>query len=101
MRGGGVIDYPPIKFAMTRLFNGFIRFLFRIKLNDTTNAFKAYRRTAVEGRPPLLAPHFNLTEELPFKVIVRGYTWTVIPITWPNQRTRVAALKLKAKRSRY
>ena len=61
--------------------------LFRDSLNDTTNAFKAYRRTAIDGCRPLIAPHFNLTVELPLKAIVRGYTWTVIPITWRNRRT--------------
>jgi len=101
MKGGGVIDYPRIKLVMNRLFNRFIRILFRIKLNDTTNAFKAYRRTAVEGCRPLLAPHFNLTVELPLKVIVRGYSWTVIPITWRNRRSGHAKLKLKEMGSRY
>jgi dolichol-phosphate mannosyltransferase len=101
MKGGGVIDYPRIKLVMNRLFNRFIRILFRIKLNDTTNAFKAYRRTAVEGCRPLLAPHFNLTVELPLKVIVRGYSWTVIPITWRNRRSGEAKLKLKEMGSRY
>ena len=101
MKGGGVIDYPRIKLVMNRLFNRFIRILFHIKLNDTTNAFKAYRRTAVEGCRPLLAPHFNLTVELPLKVIVRGYSWTVIPITWRNRRSGQAKLKLKEMGSRY
>jgi len=51
----------------------FLRFLFRISLNDTTNAFKAYRRTVIEGCQPLIAPHFNLTVEIPLKAIVRGF----------------------------
>src|SRR3954454_13725022 len=45
MKGGGVIDYPKLKLLVNRMANGFLRFLFRTKLNDTTNAFKAYRRT--------------------------------------------------------
>ncbi|HZE13828.1 MAG TPA: glycosyltransferase family 2 protein, partial [Chthoniobacterales bacterium] len=44
IRGGGVIDYPKIKLFLNRLANFFLKVLFRIKLNDTTNAFKAYRR---------------------------------------------------------
>jgi dolichol-phosphate mannosyltransferase len=86
---------------MNRLFNRMIRFLFRIKLNDTTNAFKAYRRTAIDGCRPLIAPHFNLTVELPLKTIVRGYSWTVIPITWRNRRAGETKLKLKEMGSRY
>jgi dolichol-phosphate mannosyltransferase len=86
---------------MNRLINTFIRHLFRIPLNDTTNAFKAYRRDVIEGCRPFLAPHFNLTVELPLKAIVRGYTWTTMPITWRNRRAGEAKLKLKEMGSRY
>ena len=64
IKGGGVIDYPRLKYVMNRLANLFIKLLFRIKLNDTTNAFKAYRRTTLDGIRPFLSPHFNLTVEL-------------------------------------
>jgi len=101
IRGGGVIDYPRLKLTMNRLVNTALRIVFHISLNDTTNAFKAYRRHVIEGCQPLISPHFNLTVELPLKAIVRGYTWTVIPITWRNRRSGVAKLKLKEMGSRY
>lgn len=101
MRGGGTIDYPPIKLFMNRLANAFVRFLFRHGLNDTTNAFKAYRKEVIDGIRPILSPHFNITVELPLKAIVRGYTFTVIPITWRNRRTGLAKLKIKEMGSRY
>jgi dolichol-phosphate mannosyltransferase len=101
MKGGGVIDYPRVKLAINRLANRFLSIIFNIRLNDTTNAFKAYRRTVIEGCAPLIAPHFNLTVELPLKAIVRGYTWTVIPITWRNRRTGEAKLKIREMGSRY
>ena len=101
IKGGGVIDYPRYKLLLNRLFNFFIRVIFKLSLNDTTNAFKAYRRTVIDGSRPLIAPHFNLTVELPLKAIVRGYAWTVIPITWRNRRTGEAKLKIKEMGSRY
>jgi dolichol-phosphate mannosyltransferase len=101
MKGGGVIDYPWIKLRINRIANAFLRLLFGIKLNDTTNAFKAYRREVIEGCRPLISPHFNLTVEIPLKAIVRGYSWTVIPITWRNRRTGEAKLKIKEMGSRY
>ena len=101
IKGGGVIDYPRVKLIINRAANFFLRFLFNIKLNDTTNAFKAYRREAIDGCRPFLSPHFNLTVELPLKAIVRGFTWTVIPITWRNRRSGVAKLKLREMGSRY
>lgn len=99
--GGGTIDYPPVKYMLNRLANQIVRILFRIRLNDTTNAFKAYRREVIDGCRPLLAPHFNLTLELPLKAIVRGFSWTTIPITWRNRRSGVAKLKIREMGSRY
>jgi dolichol-phosphate mannosyltransferase len=101
IRGGGVIDYPKIKLFLNRLANYFLKVLFRIKLNDTTNAFKAYRREVIEGCQPLIEPHFNITVEIPLKAIVRGYTWTTMPITWRNRRSGEAKLKIKEMGSRY
>jgi dolichol-phosphate mannosyltransferase len=101
LAGGGVIDYPWLKRVLNRLANLFVRVAFGITLNDTTNAFKAYRRSVIEGCQPLLAPHFNLTVELPLKAIVRGHSWTVIPITWRNRRAGVAKLKIREMGSRY
>jgi dolichol-phosphate mannosyltransferase len=101
VKGGGVIDYPWLKLRVNRLANLFIQLMFNIGLNDTTNAFKAYRASVIEGCRPLLSPHFNLTVELPLKTIVRGYRWTVVPITWRNRRTGVPKLKIKEMGSRY
>ena len=101
IKGGGVIDYPRIKLFLNRLANYFLKILFRIKLNDTTNAFKAYRKEVIDGCKPLIAPHFNITVEIPLKAIVRGYSWTTIPITWRNRRTGTAKLKIKEMGSRY
>jgi dolichol-phosphate mannosyltransferase len=101
LKGGGTIDYPWLKLRANRLANTFIRWMFNIPLNDTTNAFKAYRRTVIDGIQPLIAPHFNLTVELPLKAIVRGYSWTTMPITWRNRRSGKAKLKIKEMGSRY
>ena len=101
VRGGGVIDYPPHKLLINRMANLFLRLLFHVPLNDFTNAFKAYRRRALDGCRPFLSPHFNLTVELPLKTIVRGYSWTVIPITWRNRRAGMSKLKIREMGSRY
>jgi dolichol-phosphate mannosyltransferase len=101
VRGGGVIDYPRHKLLLNRMANLFLRLMFGVRLNDFTNAFKAYRRTVIEGCHPFLSPHFNLTVELPLKTIVRGYSWTVVPITWRNRRFGESKLKIKEMGSRY
>jgi len=101
IQGGKLHDYPAHKLLINRAANWFIKALFRLRLNDTTNAFKAYRREVIEGIQPLISPHFNLTVEMPLKAIVRGYSYTTIPITWTNRQAGVSKLKLKEMGSRY
>ena len=101
IKGGKVVDYPHIKLLVNRLANFLVRLGFRHGLNDTTNAFKAYRRTVIDGCRPLIAPHFNLTVEIPLKAIVRGFTFKVCPILWHNRKYGVAKLKIKEMGSRY
>lgn len=101
IEGSKIVDYPRVKLLVNRLANSLVRVGFNIPLNDTTNAFKAYRRTVIDGCRPFLAPHFNLTVELPLKAIVRGYSYAITPISWRNRRHGVAKLKIKEMGSRY
>jgi dolichol-phosphate mannosyltransferase len=101
IQGSRIVDYPVHKLAINRLANWFIRMLFRLRYNDITNAFKCYRREAIDGMQPLISPHFNLTVEMPLKAIVRGYSYAVVPISWTNRRSGMSKLKIKEMGSRY
>ncbi len=99
--GAAVHDYPRLKLTINRLANWFIRILFRHRYNDTTNAFKGYRREVIETIQPLLSKHFNLTVEMPLKAIVRGHSYTVVPTSWTNRTSGEAKLAMKEMGSRY
>ena len=99
--GGNVVDYPTLKLFLNRLTNWIICLLFAIRYSDVTNAFKLYRRSTLLGLEPLLSHHFNLTVELPLKVIVRGFSYSVIPNSWYNRKNGVSKLKIKEMGSRY
>ena len=101
VHGGRVSDYPRFKLALNRLVNLGIRALFRHGYNDTTNAFKAYRREVIDHIQPLLSNHFNLTVEMPLKAIVRGHSYAVVPISWTNRARGVSKLRLQEMGSRY
>jgi dolichol-phosphate mannosyltransferase len=101
VRGSRVIDYPRYKLALNRIVNLGIRVLFRHRYNDTTNAFKAYRREVIENLRPFLSNHFNLTVELPLKAVVRGYSYGIVPISWTNRKAGVSKLRLNEMGSRY
>jgi dolichol-phosphate mannosyltransferase len=99
--GARVIDYPRSKLIMNRIVNIGIRMLFRHGYNDTTNAFKAYRREVIETMQPLLSNQFNLTVELPLKAIARGHDFEVVPISWTNRAAGKSKLSLQEMGSRY
>jgi dolichol-phosphate mannosyltransferase len=101
IRGAKVFDYPRPKLILNRFSNLFIRMLFRHGYNDTTNAFKAYRREVIDTVQPFLSNHFNLTVELPLKAIVRGHTYGVIPVSWTNRKEGESKLRLQEMGSRY
>lgn len=101
IRGGRVSNYPKVKLILNRLVNLGIRMLFRHGYNDTTNAFKAYRREVIDNVQPLLSHHFNLTVELPLKAVVRGHTYEIVPVAWTNRAYGVSKLKLQEMGSRY
>ncbi len=96
-----MIDYPAVKKIINRVANFIISMTMGIKYNDTTNAFKLYKREVIEGVQPILSPHFNLTIELPLKAIIRGYSYAVVPNSWTNRKYGESKLKIKEMGSRY
>ena len=99
--GGRTYDYPRVKLLLNRVVNAGIRVLFQHGYNDTTNAFKAYRREVIEQVQPLLSNHFNLTVEVPLKAITRGFNFAVVPVTWTNRAHGESKLNLNEMGSRY
>ena len=99
--GGSTQDYPKLKYMLNRIFNNLVRLIFQIRYNDITNAFKVYTKEAVEGSKPFLSNHFNLTLELPLKIIIRGFNYEVIPNSWRNRKTGISKMKIKEMGSRY
>ena len=101
MPGAIVRDYPRLKLVINRAVNLGIRLLFRHGYNDTTNAFKAYRREVIEHVHPLVSPHFNLTVELPLKAATRGFSYAIVPTSWSNRAAGESKLQLNEMGSRY
>jgi dolichol-phosphate mannosyltransferase len=101
IKGGRTAGYPKLKLVINRCVNLGISAMFRHNYNDTTNAFKAYRREVIDNIGPLLANHFNLTVEMPLKAVARGHSFKVVPISWENRRSGVSKLRLQEMGSRY
>lgn len=101
IREGRTHDYPKVKKIINRLANFIIMITLKIRYNDTTNAFKLYKKETILGLKPFLAPHFNLTIELPLKAIIRGYSYAVLPNSWTNRKYGTSNLKIREMGSRY
>jgi dolichol-phosphate mannosyltransferase len=101
IHGADVTGYPRFKLVLNRIVNWCIRFLFRHGYNDTTNAFKAYRREVIETIRPLLSNHFNLTVEMPLKAVVRGHSYGIVPVAWRGRTAGTSKLALEEMGSRY
>jgi len=101
IKNSKVKDYPLIKLLLNRIANNFIRLLFLIKYNDTTNAFKAYKKNTLNDFAPIVSEHFNINAELSLKAISRGYKYKVIPISWTNRKKNVSKFHIKEMRNKY
>jgi hypothetical protein len=82
-----VVDYSPIKFSINRTSKWLVAPLFGIPCTEMTNKFKLFRREAIVGAASILSNYCNITVELPFKAIVRGYDYAVLPNNWDNRKS--------------
>lgn len=101
VKGAKVKDYPTVKLIINRIANIFIKYLFRIKNNDITNAFKAYRTEVIKSVAPLVSNHFNITIEIPLKAIVRGFSHATVPVNWHGRESDLSKYKIRVLQRKY
>jgi len=91
--GGNVYGYPLSKLIFNRLCNYFAKYLFGLRTNDITNAFKVYRRDVIKSIK-IEYPGFNVTTEIPLKLIKKGFKYTQVPVKWFGRKKGVSKLKV-------
>lgn len=101
MKESKVTGYPGIKLILNRIGNKLIQLLFLIKYNDVSNAFKAYRIEAIRAIQPLISQYFNITVEIPLKVITRGFSYAVVPINWNGRGSGVSKYHIRELSRKY
>jgi dolichol-phosphate mannosyltransferase len=101
IKGSEVQNYPPVKLFVNRIVNRCIQVLFWTRLNDLTNAFKAYRTAVIRDCGPYRACHFNLTLEMSLGALIRNYNIAQIPIKWYGRTWGSSNLKLGEMGRRY
>ena len=101
LKGSKVINYPIQKLILNRIFNLFVGLIFWNNYNDYTNAFKIYKKKALEEIAPLVSESFNIFLEIPLKIISRKYRYKIIPINWNGRLKGFSKFKIKELRSKY
>ena len=96
-----VINYPKKKLILNRIFNNIVKIIFWKNYNDYTNAFKIYRTDVLKKIRPIVSENFNIFLEIPLKIIIRKYKFTVVPINWQNRKSGTAKFKVKELGSKY
>lgn len=71
------------------------RFFMNIKYNDTTNAFKLYKKEFIQDIQPFLSPLFNLINELYLKAIIKVIVMKLFLILLQIKNMENQNLKLK------
>ena len=69
--------------------------------NDFTNAFKIYKKSTLLKILPIVSENFNVFLELPLKIIIRKYNYTIVPINWKNRKKGKSKFKIKELGSMY
>ena len=96
-----IINYPIFKLLLNRLANNFIKIIFFSNYNDFTNAFKIYKRKTLLKLFPIVSENFNVFLELPLKIIIRRYSYSIVPINWNGRKYGTSKFKIKEIGSMY
>jgi dolichol-phosphate mannosyltransferase len=101
IKGGKTVNYPLLKMILNRMGNLLAKFLLWTDLNDFTNGFKIYKRDSLVKLYPLVSESFNIFFELPLKLIIRGFKYKIIPISYYNRTVGEAKFKIDELGSKY
>lgn len=96
-----ISGYPKIKLILNRIFNYFISIIYLNKYNDFTNAFKIYKKEALQKIEPIVSESFNVFLELPLKIINRNYKYKIISINWLDRKYGSSKFKFNELKSKY
>ena len=82
MRGGRLLDAPPLKGAMSRIAGLTLHWFRGIPTHDATNAFKLYDSKLLKNMTIESKGGFELSLEITVKAFLAGYRIVELPATW-------------------
>ncbi len=90
--GGGIVNWPRSRRALSAFANSYARLLLRLPVNDITSGFRCYRRAVLETVDPfsIRVSGYSFLEEMCWRVHRAGFRIAEVPIVF-EQRTRGAS----------
>jgi dolichol-phosphate mannosyltransferase len=86
--GGGILNWPRSRRALSAFANLYARTLLRIPVRDCTSGFRCYAREALAAVDPfgIRASGYSFLEEMAWRIHCRGFRIAEVPIVF-EQRT--------------
>ncbi len=86
--GGGIVNWPRPRKALSAFANAYARLLLRLPLNDITSGYRCYRRVVLETIDPfsIRASGYSFLEEMCWRIHRAGFRIAEVPIVF-EQRT--------------
>jgi dolichol-phosphate mannosyltransferase len=86
--GGGIVNWPPSRRALSAFANLYARTLLRLPVRDCTSGFRCYAREALAAVDPfaIRASGYSFLEEMAWRIHRAGFRIAEVPIVF-EQRT--------------
>jgi dolichol-phosphate mannosyltransferase len=94
MKGGGIVNGPAVKQALSRMAGVSLCWLRRIPTHDATNAFKMYDSSMLKQFKFESRGGFELNLEITVKAFLAGYRIIEIPTVWHDRTQGKSKFKL-------
>lgn len=92
IKGGRLINYPFIKKMVNRLFHLILRAVCDVKIIDSSNNFKLYRRGLFQELP-YLSNDFAMNAETGILPVIFGYKIKEVPVSWAGRSAEMGKSK--------
>lgn len=98
MAGGGVVEWPAFRRALSRWGNRYATAALRLPVSDATSGYRAYRAWVVRelGLGRVRASGYGFLIEMAYRVTERGNKITETPITFIDRRWGVSKISARS-----
>lgn len=93
MKDGSSGDLDPFKALSSSSYTKLIKFVFGIKINDITNAFRAFKRESYD-KLRIESSDFTISPEFAIKAHIKGLKLAEVPTTYSNRKAGKTKFKM-------